>query len=406
MIMKKSELELRIKELELELRNVKSNNAAAKGTSTLASAEGDFRFMTLANHIPAHIAYVNIDTLRYEFVNDLFEKSFGIPKEKIIGSHIIDIIGEPNYKFALKYINEVRLGKSCSYENTFNLTPGKRWVQVNYSPVFDNNNKKVVGIALISYDITERKESEQALKESERKLRQLNADKDRFINILGHDLKSPFNNILGFLALLTEDIRKYDIGEIEDILNKINKSARITNKLLEDILLWARTQQGSIDFQPHELGLEDIFRNVIEVLKPGADSKGIIISCTNEDCIKVFADPDMLKTVILNLVSNAIKFTNRGGEININPEQTDSGLIISVSDNGVGIPTENLAILFDISEVLSTKGTAGETGTGLGLLLCKEFVEKHGGIIWVDSEVGKGSTFKFTLPCNVESKLI
>ena len=110
----------------------------------------------------------------------------------------------------------------------------------------------------------------------------------------------------------------------------------------------------------------------------------------------------MLKTVILNLVSNAIKFTNSGGAININAEQTDSDLIISVSDNGIGISPENLAKLFDISEVLSTKGTAGETGTGLGLLLCKEFVEKHGGIIWVDSEVGKGSEFKFTLPIFVE----
>ena len=170
--MKKSDLECKIKELELELRNVKSNNADAKSTTAPASAEGDFRFMTLANQIQAHIAYVNIDTLRYEYVNDLFEKSFGIPKEKIIGSQIKDIIGESNYKFALKYINEVRLGKSCTYENTFNLASGMRWIQVNYSPVFDANND-VTGIALVSYDITGHKQAEKALQESEERFQLL-----------------------------------------------------------------------------------------------------------------------------------------------------------------------------------------------------------------------------------------
>ena len=114
----------------------------------------------------------------------------------------------------------------------------------------------------------------------------------------------------------------------------------------------------------------------------------------------------MLKTIVLNLVSNAIKFTNSGGTIKINAEQNSENVTISVSDNGVGIKTEEMVKMFDISQVLTTKGTAKETGTGLGLLLCKEFVEKHGGVIWVDSEVGKGSTFKFTLPCNAGSKLI
>jgi signal transduction histidine kinase len=138
--------------------------------------------------------------------------------------------------------------------------------------------------------------------------------------------------------------------------------------------------------------------NILEILNPNANAKNITINYPAKDHINVFADNDMLKTVLRNLVSNAIKFTNNDGKININLEQTDSNVTISVSDNGIGITPENLAKLFNISEVITTLGTAKETGTGLGLLLCKEFVEKHGGKIWVESEVGIGSVFKFTLP--------
>jgi signal transduction histidine kinase len=244
--------------------------------------------------------------------------------------------------------------------------------------------------------------AEQALKESEKQLLQLNVDKDRFISILGHDLKSPFNNILGLSEVLTEDIRKLNIDEIEDISNNINKSAIITNHLLEDILMWARTQQGKIPFNPQKLSFADICKNILENLNPNADAKNIVLDYSKVDHLTVFADIDMLKTVLRNLVSNAIKYTNSGGRININAEENSGSVIISVSDNGVGITPDNLAKLFDISEVITTTGTAKETGTGLGLLLCREFVEKHGGKIWVESEVGKGSDFKFTLPIYIQ----
>ncbi len=237
---------------------------------------------------------------------------------------------------------------------------------------------------------------------SEIRLRQLNADKDRFISILGHDLKSPFNSLLGLSELLTKNIHKYDFDKIENLVININKSAQRSVDLLDDLLNWARAQQGNIPFKPQNLSLTDVYNDVLITLNPIADEKNIVIKCLTEDRLNVFADIDMLKTVLRNLVSNAIKFTNNSGTINIITEQTQSDVIISVSDNGIGIPPENLAKLFDISEVLTTKGTAEETGTGLGLLLCKEFVAKHGGKIWVESEVGKGSDFRFTMPIFTE----
>jgi len=240
------------------------------------------------------------------------------------------------------------------------------------------------------------------LNEANAQLKKINIDKDRFISILGHDLKNLFNNLLGFSELLTEDIRNLKTDEIEDIAKNINTTVKITDKLLEDILLWARTQQGKIPFKPQILNFGNICKNILEVLKPNADAKKIKINYSSSSHISVFADCDMLKTILRNLVSNAIKYTKKSGEVNISAEENSGNITISVSDNGIGIANDELTKLFNISEVITTKGTANETGTGLGLLLCKDFVEKHGGKIWVESEAGKGSNFKFTLPISIE----
>ncbi|MCA1756273.1 MAG: CHASE domain-containing protein [Bacteroidales bacterium] len=229
-------------------------------------------------------------------------------------------------------------------------------------------------------------------------LEKLNLDKDRFISILGHDLKNPFNNLLGLSEILVEDLHKLDIDKVETLVNQINSTTKRTYKLLEDILMWARTQQGMIPFKPQICSFKDVCLDIIETLNPNASAKNIIINYSAPDKINIFADIDMLKTVLRNLISNAIKFTNNGGVINIDAKENTGNVTISVSDNGVGIEPKDLSKLFDISQVMSTKGTAKEPGTGLGLLLCKEFVEKHHGKIWVESEIGKGSKFVFTLP--------
>jgi PAS domain S-box-containing protein len=236
------------------------------------------------------------------------------------------------------------------------------------------------------------------IKQYEKQLLQLNVDKDRFISILAHDLKSPFNALLGLSEELSENIRQFNIDEIENMTILLNKSARNTYNLLEDILMWARTQKGKIPFEPQSLSFTDICKNILEVLKPAADLKNITINYSAADNLNVYADIYMLKTVLRNLVSNAIKFTNKNGVINIRAEEDSGYVTISVSDNGIGIEPDSLTRLFDMSQIYSTIGTANERGTGLGLLLCREFAERHGGKIWVESEKEIGSNFKFTLP--------
>jgi signal transduction histidine kinase len=240
--------------------------------------------------------------------------------------------------------------------------------------------------------------AEESLKKSEAQLRQLNADKDRFISILGHDLISPFNMLIGYSGLLLEDLRKLEIEDIENQLIQINNAAQNTFKLLEELLIWARTQSGKIPFCPLDLNFRDICRDTLTTLSQIANTKNITINYLTAENLNVFADADMLKTVMRNLVSNAIKFTNSNGVIEVNAEGRAEDVLVSVSDNGVGIEAENVLKLFDFSYVLSTTGTADEKGTGLGLFICKEFVEKHGGKIWVESAKGKGSEFKFTIP--------
>jgi signal transduction histidine kinase len=227
---------------------------------------------------------------------------------------------------------------------------------------------------------------------------QLHADKDLFLSILAHDLRSPFSALLGISDLLIENIRTYSIDETEVLLKHLKDASKDTFDLLEDLLKWTRTQSGKIPFNPQNLNFSEIYKNILDTLNKNAEVKNITVKSSNIDNISVFADIDMLKTVLRNLVSNAIKFTNKGGTIIINAEENSENVTISVSDNGIGIFPDRLNKLFDISNRHSARGTEEETGTGLGLVLCKEFVEKHGGKIWVESEQNKGSVFKFTLP--------
>jgi ligand-binding sensor domain-containing protein/signal transduction histidine kinase len=247
-------------------------------------------------------------------------------------------------------------------------------------------------------------EQNQLIISKNQELNELNYTKDKLFSIIGHDLGNQFNIILGFLEVLVYDFKKLDSGKVEYHLNNINKSAKHAYELLGNLLTWSKMQAKMMTFHPVDFVVSSKIKDSIEMFEAAAAKKNIKIELGLKEEIRINADMNMFETVFRNLVGNAIKFTNENGTIFISANQEDSFCKISVKDDGVGISEENIAKIFRIDSKHKTSGTMGEKGTGLGLILCKEFVEKHGGKISVKSEPGQGSEFSFTLP--MESKAV
>ena len=271
-------------------------------------------------------------------------------------------------------------------------------VELTDGTVLDRYSSAVIGSDGINYgriwtfhEVTERKNFE-------KQLIQLNADKDRFISILAHDLRSPFQSLVGFTDLLRTELRSYPVEKIEEMVEMIYNTVAVTYELLEDTLLWASIQSKKITFSPSTANITEVMSEVVKIFEPNANAKKISIRYTSDSGIYIKTDVYMFKAILRNLISNAIKFTKEGGKIEISALHTNSLSTVKVSDNGVGIEPDLLDKLFSFAPNKSRKGTADETGTGLGLLLCKEFVDKHGGKIWAESIVGKGTTVSFSIP--------
>jgi two-component system, sensor histidine kinase and response regulator len=239
---------------------------------------------------------------------------------------------------------------------------------------------------------------EKKVEQRTRELNELNATKDKFFSIIAHDLKNPFNTLMGFTELLLDNLEDYTTEKLKEFIGILHETSRQSYALLENLLEWSRSQTGRLQLKPESVDLYEITEENINLLSNQAVKKKIILN--NDIPIKsvVLADANMVRTVIRNLISNAIKYTRDSGSITIDAELKNNLFEISISDTGIGIKPENLEKLFRIDINYSTRGTADESGTGLGLILCREFIVKNEGTIWVESEYGKGSTFKFTLP--------
>lgn len=233
-------------------------------------------------------------------------------------------------------------------------------------------------------------------------LGQANKEKDLFLTVLAHDLKNPFNALLGFSDLLLKNLHAYNIEKIERQIKLINTISHQTYNLLTDLLLWSKSQAGRLPFEPQKVVFSEICTQIIANLSFNADSKKIKISCSDPEQAILNADLNMIKTILRNLIANAIKFTNENGEIDVRLETDHFYAIITVHDNGIGINRLNQSKLFNSTQPYTTIGTAEEKGTGLGLMLCYDFITKHGGKIWVESELGVGSDFKFTMPLYID----
>ncbi len=225
----------------------------------------------------------------------------------------------------------------------------------------------------------------------------LNSTKDKFFSIIAHDLKGPFSTIYGFSSKLLENFEKYDEKKQKRYINNISVISYQTSKLLENLLEWARLQQGHLKIKSKQENLNSIITEVLSISSEIARYKLIKINYKTNN-LEVKCDKESTKTIIRNIISNAIKFTNPKGSISITSEKTDKEVIVQIKDNGIGISENNIQKIFKIEENITTKGTENEQGTGLGLLLCKELVEKQGGKIWLTSEINEGTSVHFTIP--------
>jgi two-component system, sensor histidine kinase and response regulator len=264
-------------------------------------------------------------------------------------------------------------------------------------PLKDSTGK-IIGLVGIGRDITLKKKEEELLAEHTKQLQKLNYTKDKFFSIIAHDLRNPFHSILGFTELLMRNYSDFDDAKKQEFVGLIYESSQHAHNLLENLLQWSRTQTDRIKYNPSKQSLSRIIDETAQVLNASLKKKGLIFSSEIQKDIFVYVDKNMIELVIRNLLSNAIKFTPSGGKISISAKDDGKFLVVSISDTGVGIDPEDLHRLFQFEEFHTTTGTAGEPGTGLGLIICQEFIKKHSGEITIKSELDKGSTFTFTLP--------
>jgi len=259
---------------------------------------------------------------------------------------------------------------------------------------WDNEGKPLRVIGTHS-DITNRKKIEHEVIRQNKELAELNASKDKFFSIIAHDLRGPFSGFLGLTQMMEND--DMALEQMKQLSKLMHSSAENLFKLLENLLTWASVQKGTIEFNPKKYFLSAILNESIDVLYDFAKQKDIKIINQTPQNLEVTVDYIMLNTIIRNLISNAVKFSNRGGKVIIGAEEKNDQVLIYVKDNGVGMDEKMRNDVFKIDKKTTRKGTEKELSTGLGLLLCKEFIEKHHGKIWIESEVDKGSTFYFTL---------
>lgn len=248
------------------------------------------------------------------------------------------------------------------------------------------------------YDLLFRK-----LKEREDELIEANRTKDKFFSIISHDLKNPFTSLIGFSAALTENYENINEDTKKEFIKEIHDSAEQIYDLLDNLLNWSLTQTGSITHSPEKINFPSLAEKNITLMQRSAELKKIALTSNMESDTFIFADANMVNTVIRNLLSNAIKFTGNGGKVTVSSKRKEHFLEVTVSDTGIGISEENAKNIFQTDMRHLSMGTARETGTGMGLILCKDFIDRHGGKLWVESKPGIGSMFSFTLPLAQES---
>jgi PAS domain S-box-containing protein len=336
-------------------------------------------------------------------VNLSAAEMLGLERSKLIGKRFIAYVALENrdiYNSFIKNVFNSLVKHSCEL-NLFNKD--RQIFQVLLEGLeFDNSpeSNQMCQVAVIN--LTESKKIEASLKETTEKLKLLNDTKDKFFSIIAHDLRSPFQSLLSSTEVLATEIESLTQEEIAIFSKGLNTNLRNLYDLIENLLKWSLLQRNMLNYKPEKFNLYNVVEKVIENLNNEIVKKNIFLNNKINTGVLIYADINMFCSVVQNLLINAIKFTDTEGQIIISSVEKKDLIEISIRDTGKGINPEIASKLFSFAKQFTTNGTAGEKGTGLGLPLCKEFVERNGGTIWVESEVGKGSKFTFTIPKTIK----
>jgi PAS domain S-box-containing protein len=388
---------------------------------------------TLIDSMP-DVIFIKDRQSRFLVVNKLVAGIMGTSPEALIGKTDFEFY---THDLAQRYFDDEQAIMECgeakiNYEEPHLDENGNRIILSTSKVPVRNSQGEVVGIVGIGRDITRLKRIEIQLRKKTEDLQQtnsllevrqaeimhqaeelaaqaqyltitnnelerLNKTKDKFFSIIAHDLRNPFNAIMGFSEMLLKDFHEMDDKQKLGMLELINLSSESAFNLLDNLLQWARTQTDKIKFNPEHFLLVDVVKQVLDLQAIFAEKKGILLENQVPPAMMVYADKNMIHTVIRNLLSNAIKFSHKGGSVNVTATTNDDRIEVMIIDKGIGMSRENLNMLFRIDTYYSTEGTSGESGTGLGLIISKEFIEKNNGRIRATSREGEGTSVSFTL---------
>ena len=381
LVREKKILEVKIRErtVEIEEQKERAEESEAKLSSTISSID-DLVFVMDRSGIIQEFYNPGKDKMVYSAAESYIDKHYenvGFP----------DLVVE---KLNNAFTELMHKGSLEEFDYSIEKDGKIFWFNAKMSPR-KNSVGELFGITIVARDITGRKQSEEQLKD-------LNATKDTFFSILAHDLKNPFSSLHSMSQIMIENYQNLEEKEKLQMLNNMHKSAELIFNLLENLLTWSSSQRGRIDYSPGKFNISMLIQVNMNLHKLPAEKKGVTLTSNIAADLPAYGDREMINTVIRNLINNAVKFSNKGGTVEVEILTKNKLFEVIVSDHGVGIPAGDVKKLFRIDEKYKSVGTAGESGTGLGLVLCKEFIDKNGGEIWCKTEEGSGTEFHFTIP--------
>ncbi len=387
------ELEQRIAALEQQEAQLKKELSTSKEHLNLALSAGNLAWWEM-----------EVATGKVRF-NANKVKMLGYSMEDFQDAHynaFTELIHPDDYEMAMQAMRDHLTGKKALYEVTYRIKHKAGhyiWFYDRGSATQRDNDGKPILIKGIVFDNTERQEALQSLKTSKKALEEANAKKDKFFSIIAHDLKGPLYSMIGLTNMVEESYDLFSDKDRKKFLHNMQESAKGTYALLEQLLVWSRMQVNTLPFEPIERDLYEELNEVAYMLKQQTQAKNIELHSTIPENTYVIADKYMLQTVLRNLLSNAIKFSHKNSKIAVDISTSASKEVkVTVTDWGIGIPNDKLSEILSIKESYKQLGTNDEKGTGLGLILCKEFITKHNGQIHIQSKEGEGTSVTFTLP--------